>query len=47
MEPKQLIMLIALLAIAVIGSGALVYILNNLDKDEDENGDDNGHGGGH
>ncbi|MCC5875660.1 MAG: hypothetical protein JJU11_05515 [Candidatus Sumerlaeia bacterium] len=47
MEPKQIIMLIALLAIAFIGSGALIYIIKNLDKDEDGNGDDQGGHGGH
>lgn len=49
MELKQIIMLTVLLTVALVGSGALVYILNSLDKEDDENsnGDENGHHGGH
>lgn len=49
METKQLVMLIFLLAVAFVGSGALIYVLQSLDRDEDGNGggshghDDHGH----
>lgn len=44
MELKQIVMLSVLIGVAVIGSGLLVYILSNLDKNgDDEEG--NGHGG--
>lgn len=47
MEIKQIVMLTVLLGVAVIGSGVIVYILANLDKNDDDNNgtEDNGHGG--
>jgi hypothetical protein len=43
MEPKQIAMLVTLLVCLAIGIGSLLYVLANLDR-EDNNGD-NGHGG--
>ncbi len=47
MEPKQLGMLILLLAVAMIGSGYLIYTLQRLDKEDDTQDGEDPHGPGH
>ncbi len=45
MDPRDYLMLGLLLAVAVVGSAILVYVLRNLDKengDEDSGGPDEG-----
>lgn len=45
MEFKQIFMLVVLSALAVIGSGVLIYILGSLDREDDgdQNKDSHGH----
>jgi len=44
MEPKQILMLTILLLSAVIGSAVLVYKLETLDREDNNDGDGNDHG---